>query len=252
MSEIRHIIAVSGGKDSTALALWLQENRPKNYEYIITPTGNELPEMVAHWGNLEVILKMKFTRLKPFTNEDGLLFLINEYNALPNWRQRWCTRQLKIEPTLEFLKKAAPCIHYVGLRADESDRGGIYGDVPGVKHEYTFQEIEWDIKDVWSYLAERGIKIPRRTDCAWCYGQRLIEWKRLYQQHPELYQKAVDLEKASGHTFRSPGRDSWPAPLDKLAEEFESGRRVRGENKSNQLSLFAFDEDTEPCRVCSL
>ena len=39
----RHIVALSGGKDSTALALRLAEVEPCDYEYICTPTGMNCP-----------------------------------------------------------------------------------------------------------------------------------------------------------------------------------------------------------------
>src|SRR5262249_17220936 len=72
-------------------------------------------------------------RLGPYSEGDGLVRLIDRMNALPNWRQRWCTRILKIEPTIAYLKINAPCVQYVGLRADEETREGIYGSFEGVE-----------------------------------------------------------------------------------------------------------------------
>jgi len=46
---MKHIVALSGGKDSTAMALWLVQNEPRDYEFICTPTGDELPEMIEYW-----------------------------------------------------------------------------------------------------------------------------------------------------------------------------------------------------------
>ena len=53
---MKHIVALSGGKDSTALALRLAEVEPRDYEYLCTPTGDELPVMEAHWRHLETLL----------------------------------------------------------------------------------------------------------------------------------------------------------------------------------------------------
>jgi 3'-phosphoadenosine 5'-phosphosulfate sulfotransferase (PAPS reductase)/FAD synthetase len=61
---MRHIIGLSGGKDSTALALRLAELEPRDYEYICNETGNELPEMKAHWDNLEKILGKPIQRVR--------------------------------------------------------------------------------------------------------------------------------------------------------------------------------------------
>ena len=77
------------------MALRLAEVEPHTYTYVITPTGDELPEMVEHWLR---IAEMLGSPLIPVTSGKSLQGLIREYNALPNWRQRWCTRLLKTEP----------------------------------------------------------------------------------------------------------------------------------------------------------
>lgn len=241
---MKHIVALSGGKDSTALALLLNEREPRDYEYLCTPTGDELPTMIAHWNGLEVLLGKSITRLSNHT----LDFWINEFQALPNWRQRWCTRLLKIEPTIAWLKANVPVTMYVGLRADEEERGGIYGDIEGVSFRFPLRE--WDIaeQDVWRYLAKNGIDIPKRTDCARCYGQRLAEWKALWREHPEIYADAERQEQGIGNTFRSPGRDTWPASLKELRERFETG-----ENNKGQFSIWNdLEPEQQACRVCSL
>ncbi len=235
MSLVTHIVGVSGGKDSTALALRLAEVEPRDYTYLITPTGDELPEMVAHWNNLEALLGKPLTRITNGT----LNSWISEFNALPNHRQRWCTRLLKIEPTIAFVTKHMPAINYVGLRADEPERVGIYGSVPS---RFPLREWGWGIAEVKSYLKDRGVSIPARTDCGVCYGQRLVEWKTLLRRHPDRYAKAEAIEASTGRTFRSAKRDTWPAGLAELRVAFDSGRKVRGET-----------EDTEgACRVCKL
>ena len=47
-----HVVALSGGKDSAAMALRLAELEPRDYTYVCTPTGDELPEMFQHWRGL--------------------------------------------------------------------------------------------------------------------------------------------------------------------------------------------------------
>lgn len=252
---MRYVVGISGGKDSVAMALRLLEAEPRDYEYLITPTGNEPPEMFDHWRRLEELLGKKFIELRPMGDGDGLIKLIRDQNALPNWRQRWCTRILKIEPTIEWLKANSPCTQYVGLRADEppSERGGIYGNIEGVEQNYPLRRWGWGVDDVWRYLAERGIKIPARTDCVLCYGQRVIEWKRLNEQHPQLYQIGVDLEQETGHTFRSPQRDTWPAGLAALRDEFANGRKVKGERSPGDVQYELFEgSGHESCRVCRM
>lgn len=242
MSE-QHIVALSGGKDSTAMALWLAENEPRQYIYVCTPTGDELPEMFAHWNKLSVLLGSK---IQPVMSGHTLQGLIRSYEALPNWRQRWCTRQLKIEPYKAFLCANAPAVSYVGLRADEEDReGGVFGDIDGITRRFPLRDLGWGVREVWAYLERRGVSIPRRTDCARCFFQRLGEWWDLWKEHPDEFADAVADEEMTGHTFRSPGRDAWPTALRDLGAAFAAGRIPRDRQ---QLSF----EREDMCRTCSL
>jgi len=247
---MKHVVSISGGKDSTAMAIALRQREPREYVYVCNPTGNELPEMVKHWANLGRIFGQPIRKVGCGKTLDNLITI---QNALPSWRMRWCTRMLKIEPMRKWLAENAPCISYVGLRADEpvEERSGIYGDISGVEFRYPLREWGWTLDDVVSFLACHDIKIPKRTDCAWCYDQRIVEWKNLWREYPAIYGMAEQRETDIGNTFRSPGRDNWPAGLAEMRQEFENQRRVRGEKF--QLPLWEeVDPKMKKCRVCSL
>lgn len=234
----KHVVGLSGGKDSTCLALWLAENEPRDYEYICNETGNELPEMQEHWRKLGQLLGKA---IKPVRYHTDLLGAIEEVKMLPNFRARWCTRVLKIEPTIDYFESLPPgSVLYVGLRADEPEevRRGLYGEDIAVR--FPLREQSMRECDVWEFLAARGVTIPARTDCALCPYQRLDEWHSLWRNHPDKYWEGAAIELAHGHTFRSPQRDTWPASLLELALEFGRGRPLRKTKRA------------ETCRVCSL
>lgn len=246
---MNHIVALSGGKDSTAMALRLKEVEPREYIYAITPTGNELPEMYEHWKMLSDILEAP---LKVITTGRSLQSEIERQNAIPSWRMRWCTRMLKIEPYNAFLKESAPAVSYVGLRADEPDsvrRGMVLGNVEGISQRWPMREWGWTIGDVWDYLDSKGVAIPQRTDCALCFFQRGAEWWNLWRNHPEIYAKGEALEELTGHTFRAPGgnKDKHPTALKDLRKSFEKGVLPKG---AGQLSLM--DARQGMCRTCEL
>ncbi len=248
--SMKHVIALSGGKDSTCLALRLHEVEPRDYELVCTPTGNEPPEMFAHWNKIGELLGKKLT---PVVNPRGLNGLIADQNALPNFWMRWCTRKLKIEPYAAWLAQNAPCVSYVGLRADEAEReGGDFLSVSGVEMRFPLREWGWGEKEVWAYLADRGVTIPIRTDCLVCFWQKLIEWWEFwhaaYVKNDPEYRAAWDKgelqEKTTGHTFRSNTRDTWPASMEGLRAEFEKGRIPRDTRKDKDGNL--------KCRVCRI
>lgn len=238
---MKHIVAISGGKDSTAMALRLVETEPKDYEFVCTPTGDEPPEMFEHWRKLGAMFGKPILPIMGGT----LKGLIEQQNALPNWRQRWCTRMLKIEPYAAWLAKQGECVSYVGLRADEPEReGGDYLDIPGVQMDFPMRRWGWGLQDVLNYLKQRDVVIPVRTDCLKCFYQRLIEWYEYWKKYPESWAEGEALEKKTGHTFRSPGRDTWPASMEGLRKRFEDGDIPR-DTRPDALNL-------AKCRVCRL
>ncbi|HEX3124322.1 MAG TPA: phosphoadenosine phosphosulfate reductase family protein [Rhodanobacteraceae bacterium] len=241
---MNHIGAISGGKDSVAMAVLLHEQYPDiEFTWVCTPTGNEPPEWFAHMR----ALRDRIGPIIPIMSPGGLSGLINHYQALPNWRQRWCTRQLKIEPFAKFLAANAPAKFYVGLRADEEAReGGDYANVSNVEMIFPLREAGMGLAEVVEFNRSRGIEIPKRTDCMLCFFQRLIEWYELWRDNKMAYVEGENYEMMTGHTFRSPGRDSWPASLRELRAEFESGR-VPKDTRLTKDPMAALQ-----CRVCRL
>lgn len=238
---MKHIVALSGGKDSTAMALELAHREPRDYIYVCTPTGNEPAEMFAHWRKLGVLLG------KPLVPVMGgtLIGLIKQQKALPNFRMRWCTRMLKLEPYAAWLSRQGECTSYVGLRADEPDReGGDYLDIPGVTMDFPLRRWGWGLSDVWASLQKRCVTIPKWTDCKLCFFQRLIEWWEFWRDDKEGWAEGERMEAMTGFTFRSETRDTWPASMKGLRERFEAGDVPRETRKDplNQMK----------CRVCRL
>jgi len=255
---MKHVVALSGGKDSTAMALRLQEVEPREYMFVCTPTGDELPDMIAHWKKLGDMLG---SSLLPVTAGVSLHGLIRRERMLPNHRARFCTRKLKLEPYYRWLEEQKPCVSYVGLRADEETRAGmIFPEQDGIQMRFPMREWGWTEGHVWQYLHDRGVTIPARTDCASCYHQTLGEWWRLWKLHPEIYAKSeyqeIKIQEVYGvaHTFRSPQRDTWPAGLTDLRKEFERGRIPQ--NTVQQIDAFGGEVRRSmrggACRVCSM
>lgn len=246
---VLHVVALSGGDDSTLLSLLLQEREPRPYTYVCTPTGNELPEMFEHWRGLGERLGK---HILPLMHSTGLIGVIRQQRMLPNFRARFCTRILKILPYRDWLFRqasAGPVVSYVGLRADEPGRaGGAYDDIPGVEMRFPLRE--WGFTDpmVLAALAERGVTIPRRTDCAVCYHQRIGEWFLLWRDHPAEWAVGEEIEAEQGGTFRTPGRDTWPTSMADLRAAFEGGRvPTTSLNRMNRERM-----EVGGCRVCSL
>ena len=219
------------------MALRLKEVEDADYDFCFTPTGRELPEMQEHWQHLECLLGKSLTRVPGPT----LLDRIIAYRTLPNFRLRYCTREIKIEPFIAYARLHIPAICHVGIRADEAeDRDGTnWNGIEGVIQDLPLVRWGWGVNRVKEYLRQRGIIIPIRTDCDLCYHQQIGEWWRLWRDHKDRWMEIETLETWTVHTLRSEQRDSWPASLAGMRQRFEAGFVPKG---AAQTGL-TFEED---------
>jgi len=147
--KVRHILGISGGKDSTALAIYLKTKYPQlEIEYYFCDTGKELPETYELIKDLEVLLGKEITTLKGNERGDKNPFdhFIESYgNFLPSSNARWCTQKMKIEPFEKFVGDD-PTISYVGIRGDEN-REGYVSTKSNILSIFPFRKNIWS-KDV--------------------------------------------------------------------------------------------------------
>ena len=95
-SKVRHILSISGGKDSAALAIYMRDQVP-DMEYVFCDTEKELPETYDYLARLEAFLGKPINTLK--NDGRGFDHWLSVYRGyLPSARMRWCTRHLKLQP----------------------------------------------------------------------------------------------------------------------------------------------------------
>lgn len=193
---VRHIMGLSGGKDSTALAVLLHKEIPE-MEYFFCDTHRELPETYEYLDRIKARLGIHIEYLCAERDFDHWLALHGGY--LPSPKRRWCTEQMKIRPLEKFVGDDE-AISYVAIRADENRLGYISKDT-NIRPIYPFQEKGIDLEQVHRILDESGIGLPKyykwrtRSGCYFCFFQRKYEWIMLAEEHPDLFQKAIDYEQ---------------------------------------------------------
>ena len=194
---IRHICGISGGKDSSALAVHLRETVPE-MEYFFCDTGAELPETYEYLTRLQVILGKPITRLNATRGFDHWFEVFR--GTLPSPQMRWCTKNMKIKPIEEWIGDA-PAISYVAIRADESNRKGYISTKSNIQSRFPFIEDGIDREGVMRILEDAGIGLPKyyewrtRSGCYFCFYQRKAEWIGLAERHPEMFERAVAIEQ---------------------------------------------------------
>ena len=269
MSETRtrHVLGISGGKDSSALAVYMRDRVP-DMEYFFCDTGEELPETYDYLLRLESYLGKPIVRLNSERGFEHWRRVYGDY--LPSAQMRWCTRQLKIRP-LEAWIGDDPAVSYVGIRADE-DRSGYVSTKPNIRAVFPFKEDGLTKDDIFRILAESGVGIPSyyewrsRSGCYFCFFQRKAEWLGLKARHPELYEKAKAFEKDGpggepGYTWtqgESLAQLEQPArAAEVLANHEKAMAREKARFKSKRLmdvleDVLDDEDDAAPCLVCTL
>lgn len=273
----RHILGISGGRDSAALAVYMRETQPElDLEYFFTDTGKELDEVYRFLDRLEGFLGKPITRLNP---DRDFEFWLREYNHfLPSPRTRWCTRQLKLRPLELWLRKdlddGVIVNSYVAIRSDEPHRDGYQSTHENMRVHLPLREAGIDRQGVIEMLDSAGVGEPEyyswrsRSGCTFCFFQQKIEWVRLSREHPDAYEEAKGYEKTAlshGSPFTWSQGESLedlakPERVEEIEREYEARRaRLIARRPVNPLAgniaptideLYGIDEASAGCVIC--
>lgn len=264
---MRHVIPISG-KDSLATAIVQSTHDPGEYEYFFNDTGTELPETYEWLDRIEEVMGIKIERVGK-----SLVDIIYREGMLPSFKARFCTRMSKIYPMVEYLGDEE-CKVYFGIRADEERAGFNNTIAPNLTPEYPLKDLGIDINSVYTILGNYDLLPPKfrwkrlesavlgktvvpdvpewiydqlfagrtRTNCFHCFYQRRYEWAWLLDEHPDLFERAEEIENDhAGDRREEPyywiGKDF---PLDKIRKNFQRifDRRVKDVvNKVEELRV---------------
>jgi 3'-phosphoadenosine 5'-phosphosulfate sulfotransferase (PAPS reductase)/FAD synthetase len=250
-----HVLGLSGGKDSAALAVYMREHHPDlDIKYFFTDTGEELPEVYEFLGKLEGLLGT-IHRLDP--DRDFQFWLRMYGNFLPSPQTRWCTPKMKLQPfkrwVQPWLNAGDNVVSYVAIRSDEDHREGMVPMHKNLSVCMPFREHNIDKLGVLEILEASGLGLPRyyewrsRSGCTFCFFQQKIEWVRLKERHPEAFERAKLMEKTaidSGSSFTWSQSEplselEQPERMEKIKADFEL-RKAR-EEKNRKIN---------PLRIC--
>ena len=152
--KVIHILGISGGKDSAALAIYLKQKYPNlKIEYYNSDTGCELAEtellidrLSAYLGNIKRLRAAEDSpEPTPFEH-----FLKATGGFLPSPQARWCTKKMKLD---EFERYVGDdyAVSYVGIRGDE-DRDGYVSSKPNIQSVFPFRRNIWSVDVINKFL----------------------------------------------------------------------------------------------------
>jgi 3'-phosphoadenosine 5'-phosphosulfate sulfotransferase (PAPS reductase)/FAD synthetase len=206
INDTRHVLGISGGRDSASLAIYMRQNHPEiDIDYFFTDTGKELPEVYDYLYMLEGFLGKSILRLNP--DHDFDFWLKKHNNFLPSAQARWCTVKMKLKPFEDWVRPMLAdgqrVTSYVAIRADENYREGYSSSHDNLTVKLPFREDGIDKAGVIDILNNSGVGLPdyydwrSRSGCTFCFFQQKIEWVRLKERHPGAFEEAMSYEKSA-------------------------------------------------------
>lgn len=192
MNKPRHVLGISGGKDSAALAIYLNDKHPSlNFEYYFCDTGKELDETYQLIERLESYLGKKVLKLEneelKSSNEDPFDYYYKSFRGyLPSPQARWCTSMMKLKPFENFVKKD-PTISYVGIRGDEEREGYI-------SRESNIQSIFPFRRNIWSNDVLTKFFNPANENAVADYFKSFYNGKR-YDRQLDILAEPIDFNR---------------------------------------------------------
>lgn len=161
MSKVRHVLGISGGKDSAALAIYIKTKYPElDLEFYSSDTGKELEETYQLVKNIETHLGIKIEVLKAAENssEDSFDHFLQMYGGfLPSSTSRWCTKKLKLDPFEKYVGDDL-VVSYVGIRGDEN-REGYISTKSNIQSIFPFRKNIWSEDVVNKVLSNQNIDL---------------------------------------------------------------------------------------------
>jgi 3'-phosphoadenosine 5'-phosphosulfate sulfotransferase (PAPS reductase)/FAD synthetase len=273
-----HILSLSGGKDSTALAFYIKDNMPEVHEkveYVFCDTECELPDTYEYLDKIEIFLDKQITRLKPYKSFEHLMEV---HGYLPSLHCRWCTVEMKTKPFRKYVydklgKNDGVINMYIGIRADEAHRATPdKGNGDTLKAIFPFVENGLNEREIHDILEKSGIGLPeyykwnKRSGCYFCFFQSKLTWINLYEKYPDLFAKAkaIEDERNSNTNFK---KVSWhpditleemikPENIKDIKEKYrikaEKKAAKLAEKSSNTLFDIIDDEGQGGCLMCHI
>lgn len=224
---MKHIVSLSGGKDSTAMLLMMIEKGMQIDEIVFCDTGKEFPQMYDHIEKVEKYIGREITKIRNerYSFEYLLGHIKTKRGQGRGWadfQMRWCTGEVKVSVINKYLRKykEKERLTYIGIAYDEQKRIIKHID----KKHCVYPLNKWKIteKEALHYCYSRGFHWDglyeklERVSCYCCPLQKINDLRVLYNEFPELWKDIRRLDKLSWRDFRA------EYTLDELENKFDN------------------------------
>lgn len=214
-SVAMHLLLLDVGWEFEAVFVDHGCDWPETYEYL---------ELFQGWlkeqGHEPItVIGPEYYRKRDDKTWNNLYDYAYNIRIIPMRSYRWCTRDFKVNPLIRYHQK--PCQVCLGFAIDEAHRASL-ACRDGETLRYPLIEHEMTRQDCIDYIKSHGLPVPDKSGCWFCPFQRLSEFRKLRQVHPDLYCKAKTLEDRSVKRREKEGKEPYylkDKPLDIIVSE---------------------------------
>lgn len=193
----KQYLSFGAGVNSVALYLLLKQ-KGVDFETIFVNHETDYPETYAYVDYLRH-QGFKINEVKPDYEGYSSLYEYCKYRKfLPSIYLRWCTYRFKLQPFWKYIK--TPCVVHIGISAEEKQRQTAHKR-KGITSRWMLVEEGINRSECKTMIRNAGLKIPRKSGCWLCPFQGKKQLRRLYLEHPDLFEKIVELERIRGNKY---------------------------------------------------
>jgi 3'-phosphoadenosine 5'-phosphosulfate sulfotransferase (PAPS reductase)/FAD synthetase len=196
----KYIFSFGGGVNSAALMVMLTQQKLPLDEVVFADTGVEVPETYAFLEVARSYLERQGVPLKTVKRKGRNLFeTCWEREVVPSVIWRWSTRDYKVTPIHAYYRTLGTHVNqYMAIAYDEIERMR-HSRVDYVTNLYPLVDEKVTRAGCISIIEEAGLPVPVKSGCYFCPFNSADRWQWLYENHRDLYHKAMRLEEHSKH-----------------------------------------------------
>jgi hypothetical protein len=251
-----HIISLGAGVQSSTIALMAShgEITPMPMAAVFADTQAE-PLSVYTWldwletqlpfpvyrvtkGSLEEIsTRVRVSKnANAYTNGQPPAFMQVRRGEKPGILQRQCTGDFKINVIcreIRRLREKRNVIQWIGISRDEAHRMKP-SRLSYIEHRWPLIELGMTRNDCLDWMQDHGYPEPPRSSCVFCPYHSDAEWKKLKENEPEEFERAVQYEGKLQSAMRQTRLSGVPY----LHRSCEPLHAIDFSKPSNQPNLF--------------
>ena len=243
--------------NSMALLVLIKQGKLKVDIVIFADPGAELPETYEH---LEKYVKplckelgIKFVTIPGLRKGLNLLEYCKKYKIFPSRKFRACTQHHKFRPILKWIDENIKEDFKMILGIDYGEKHRAERIVNRNNSDYKegallfpLIEMKIDRKGCKRIIKKAGYPCPVKSGCYFCPFKSTIAYRWLFEQHPDIFAEAEELERVAVERYTKNYPDKKPYYL--MNDYPMSDIRLKRDDNTKQSAL----DGGEACVFCHL